>query len=278
MEIEKPRPQRDQQLSSPLPIPQIEFKTAFEEFNNKHLFLTCGIEKLDSILNLTVSDRLAIIGKRIYTQILITRLCINALSKKGHKIGFNTSNVIFVDAGNSTDIYQYVNFARQYGVDTEQILQRIILSRVFTVYQLADMIIHELSNVIQKFDSKIIVISDLLNMFVHDPQIEIKEARYLIKEIVKSIMTTRAFKDVLIIISISDENDINTHYNSSISYSKIILPSFDKYIKIINDDNNNSLINIKTRNSNRSFKYNTNLHSSKLLSIKERDLLMVSAY
>jgi hypothetical protein len=77
VEIEKPRQQRDQQLSSPLwPIPSIEFKTAFEEFDNKHLLLTCGIEKLDSILNLTIGDRLYIIGKRKYTQILVTRMCV----------------------------------------------------------------------------------------------------------------------------------------------------------------------------------------------------------
>jgi hypothetical protein len=178
-------------------------------------------------------------------------MCVSALlPKRSHKIAFDTSNVIFVDAGNSTDIYQCVNFARQCGVDIEQILQRMIISRVFTIYQLTNMIIHELSNVIQKFDSKIIVISDLLNMFVHDPQIEIKEAKYLIKENAKSIRTTRAFKDVLIIVSILDENDTNPHYNSDISYNKIILPSFDKYIRIINDDNDNSLINIKTRNSN----------------------------
>jgi hypothetical protein len=57
---------QDQQLSSiPLP-PAINFKTAFEEFRSKDQLLTCGIEKIDSILNLTAGDRLTVIGNKKY--------------------------------------------------------------------------------------------------------------------------------------------------------------------------------------------------------------------
>ena len=68
--------QQMQQLAS---ISPTKFKTAFEELVNKLAVLNCGIEKIDSLLQLTSGDRLAIIGNRKYTQILITRLCVNAL-------------------------------------------------------------------------------------------------------------------------------------------------------------------------------------------------------
>jgi hypothetical protein len=98
IELKHKEQQQKQQLSpsSLLLIPQLKFKTAFEELCNKHALLTCGIEKIDSLLQLTSGDRLAIIGNRKYTQILIARLCINALlllpsSKKEQQ--YNSSRV-----------------------------------------------------------------------------------------------------------------------------------------------------------------------------------------
>jgi len=50
--------------------------------------------------------------------------------------GFGSHHVIIIDAGNSSDIYQCVNFARQYGLDIKDMLRRIVVSRAFTVHQL----------------------------------------------------------------------------------------------------------------------------------------------
>ena len=69
--------QQQEQLS-PI-LPQINFKTAFEELCNKHELLSSGIEKIDSILKITGGDRLALIGNKKYSQTLVTRLCVNAL-------------------------------------------------------------------------------------------------------------------------------------------------------------------------------------------------------
>jgi hypothetical protein len=76
LELKLGQQQQKQQFS---PIPPIKFKIAFEEVYNKHEALTCGIEKIDSLLQLALADRLAVIGNRRYTQTLITRLCVNAL-------------------------------------------------------------------------------------------------------------------------------------------------------------------------------------------------------
>jgi hypothetical protein len=70
---------REQQMQQLASVPPIKFKTAFEELVNKHALLTCGIEKIDSLLKLTLGDRLAVIGNQKYTQTFITRLCVNAL-------------------------------------------------------------------------------------------------------------------------------------------------------------------------------------------------------
>src|SRR5919202_2755 len=204
---------QDQQLSS-IPLPRaINFKTAFEEFRTKGQLLTCGIEKIDYILNLTAGDRLVIIGNKKYSHTFLARLCVNALlssssSKKNNSklvtssSRFHTSNVIVVAAGNNIDFYEYVNFARQYYRRDviSRVLNNTIITRPFTVYQLADIVINQLPNVIQQYDAKMVVVSDLLDMFIGDPQIEANEARYLINEIVNSITKSRELEDVLVVV------------------------------------------------------------------------------
>ena len=147
----------------------ISIKTAFEELCNKHQLLTCGIEKIDSILKLNLCDRLAVTGNKKYSQMFVTRLCVNALlsssssKKNSSKLvassRVHTSNLIPVDAGNSTDFYQYVNFARQYYRRDviSRVLNNTIITRSFTVYQLADIVINQLPKVIQQYKAKMIL-------------------------------------------------------------------------------------------------------------------------
>ena len=125
--------------------------------------LRFDIEEIDSILKLGISECICLVGN--HSKILIERLCISALLPESHG-GIGSPNVIIIDDGNSSDIYSCVNFARQYGLDIKDILKRIIVSRPFTIYQLANLVTYELPNVIRKFDTKIIIISDILRMFL----------------------------------------------------------------------------------------------------------------
>jgi hypothetical protein len=285
--------QQQEQLST---IPAIKIKTAFEELCNKLELLACGIEKIDSVLNLTAGDRLAVIGNKKYSQMFVTRLCVNALllsssppltSKKKNNSKlvasrFHTSNVILVDSANSTDFYQYVNFARQYFRRDvlSRVLSNTIVTRPFTVYQLTDIVVNQLPQIIQQYDAKMVVVSDLLDMFVRDPQIEANEAKCLINEIVNSITKSRALEDVLVVVSLPFVGSVyHRNDQSAISYNKTIIPRFDKCIEITNvHENRDKMIHIKIRNNSRRNKNSVNdFHDSKLLSINKIDLLTISA-
>ncbi len=220
-----------QPLSSPsLVSHSFKFQSAYEEFIDRFTF---GIEALDSpssLLNLKTGDTLGIVSdgsnNRYYTNILLTRLSIRSLLSK-RQGGVSSPYVITIDAGNSLDFYQYVNFARQYDVDIKKILQRIIVSRAFTVYQLADLIIDELPKVIKQFDTRLVVVSDLLNMFIHDPNVDRKEGIYLIKEIVSAIrkISTSSSSSPRQILGVISWN----HHQSS--YNDILLSKLDKHIE-----------------------------------------------
>ena len=211
------------------PPPKIQ--TAYEQFSNR---LTFGIEKIDSVLELTTGETVCIVStdhnnsnNKYANNILLSRLCVRALMLK-RQGGFNSPKVIFVDAaGNTSDIYQCVNFARQYGLNIKKTLQSIVVSRSFTMYQLANTIINDLPKVLEQFSgAKVIVIGNLLSLFVNDPQVQIKEAKSLIRQIVNAVKMYTHNNNILSVISFSCCS------NNTKTYARLILERIDKYIEI----------------------------------------------
>jgi hypothetical protein len=279
--------------SSQLP----KFQTAYEEFDSR---LTFDIKRIDESISLKTGESVCIIGERKYTKILLARLCIRALLSKRHDgggNGFESSNVIVIDARNSLNVYQHVNFARQYGLDIKKkVLQHIIISRVFTVYQLTNIIMYELPKIIEQYDNaKLIVIYELLDMFLRDPQLEVEEGQRLIKEIINSIRRRReTFGNILTATSLSSSPHHNYKHQSSPSsaaaYHRIILPRFDKYIEIITTTksaNNTKKIstslegkvkdNSKARLHSKHYYNNKDSSNGCVFPVEERDLLLVTS-
>ncbi len=138
------------------------FQNAYEYLNNIKL----EIRGLKSSIELEVNDIVCIVGISELTNILLTRIGVCCLLPR-RSCGFipnesRNSNVLVIDAGNSIDVYQYVEFAKQYGLDTTQVLQRVVVTRVFTLYQLVHLIVYNLPKMIHKFNAKLILIPDLL--------------------------------------------------------------------------------------------------------------------
>jgi hypothetical protein len=266
--------QQQQNLSSSeIILPKFQTAYADIEDKRKRRILTFDIENIDSCsISVTTEDCVCIIGdERKYTNSILMRLCVRALMSK-RQGGFESTNVIFIDAGNDSDVYQCVNFARQYGLSIKKVLQSIMITRAFTIYQLADLIIYQLPRIVQQFNTKVIVvISDLLNMFTqeHDPNIDHNEAIFLIKEIINSIKKT--LDKTLVVVSFQQQQHNN--HKSYAEYDKILLPRFDKRIEItrnnnsINDSSNIKLLDVKI--------YNKSKNCSVPLLLEERDLLII---
>src|SRR5215208_7133914 len=215
----------------------VEFRTAFHQIEDISIKLTFD-KKIDSLLNLNAYGNLCIIGEQKCAQILIDRLCVHSLLPKRYSgtiiRGLNYSKIIAIDAGNCTDVYQFVDFARQYGLEVKKVLQSIVVSRVFTIYQLAHLIVFELPKIIEQFSSTsiIIVIYGLLHLFVSDPHTDKADAKNLTKEIASSLR--KISKDSFIIVSFA-------HCNTE--YERFLLPAFDKCIEITNNNNIDNIDN-----------------------------------
>ena len=162
--------------------------------------LTFGINQLDSFYQdirlLSISGRLSIV--------LVSRLCVRALLPKRHG-GLQSDAVIFIDAGNVSDIYQCTSYARQYGMNLTKVLDGIIVSRAFTIYQLTSLVMTEMPEAVKRFGAGLVVISGLLDMFNEDPQVDRQEARRLVCEIM--VAAKRVSRDVPVVISLYDTED-----------------------------------------------------------------------
>ena len=118
--------------------------------------------------------------------------------------GIESQNVIIVTSNNNFDFYRCINIAKKkYGMDINKVLDSVLITRVFTIYQLAQKIIYELPILIEKFKSKIVVISD---SFISDSkeyhhQIDKEEKDWVINQTIKSIK--RITNSIVIIFSSS---------------------------------------------------------------------------
>jgi hypothetical protein len=150
--------------------------------------------------------------------------------------GLDSPHVIIVDAGNKSDFYQTVNFIRQYGLDLKHSLDRIIVSRTFTIYQLKTLLQRELPKVIAKYQPSVVIVPGLLDMFDDDPNIKKKEAKTVIARIIKLINEISSRR--LVITSIRESK-----------YAKLVMPNFDKRIMLSNANHNR--LNVKLYSNER---------------------------
>jgi hypothetical protein len=142
-----------------------------------------------------------------------------------------------------------------------------VVSRVFTIYQLAYLITHDLPKIIEQFsiDNKVIVIVvyGLLHLFSSDPHIDRTDAKNLIKEISSSLR--KLSKEWFVIVSF-------THSNRQ--YTKPLITVFDKCIEITNDIDDNKVMRIDIKIRNRVIKRKC-FHYSMSTRLSERELLLV---
>jgi hypothetical protein len=179
------------QFQHALEVPQ--FRTALDYRRR----LTFGIDKLDSILQLHLDDIIGIVGDTRYTNALVTRLMVRSLLPHRHG-GFDAKKVMIIDADNSSNPYLCVDFGRRYRMHPRTVLNKVLVTRQFTIYQLTHTILYDLPKRVHLHRPSVIVISGLMDQFLQEPNIHINEFGNLISQIVPAL---RRIKDVLIIIS-----------------------------------------------------------------------------
>jgi hypothetical protein len=112
---------------------------------------------------------------------LASLLCVRA--QLPVQLGGLGSNVVFVDGGNTFQLYHVARLARLHGLDPKQTLERVYISRAFTAYQMTALVLEKLRETIRRYDAKLVVISDIAGFFL-DKDIAETEARRVYSQVI----------------------------------------------------------------------------------------------
>ncbi len=89
--------------------------------------------------------------------------------------GYDATSV-FIDGGNTFDVYQISNYAHTLHLNRDEVLRRIKVSRAFTCYQLVNLVVEKLPELLREEKVRLVVIAHILSMFT-DPDVDLNEAK-----------------------------------------------------------------------------------------------------
>ena len=127
----------------------------------------------------TTGDFALLHGSHAVTS-LASLLCIRA--QLPPQLGGLGSNVVFIDGANTFRLYQITRLARLHQLDPKQVLDRIYISRAFTAYQMAALILNKLEDAAKACNAKLVIISDIAAMFL-DKDVQEEEAKRIYSQV-----------------------------------------------------------------------------------------------
>lgn len=206
-------------------IKSLKLKTAYD-YLNQISFTVDGTS--NKTIELLSTDAICLLGNSRMTNLMLTKIAVHCLMPKKYG-GFRSSKVFVLDAGNCTDLYQFVDFMKQYGLNIKKNLKKIMISRVFTVYQLTHFLKYELPKTIHDYRINIVMIPDLLAMFLQEAEMDFNEVKFLLTEIINILKIITHEAKVLLITSLSLDDQLSPFV---IDLGNRIVKSFNKCIVI----------------------------------------------
>lgn len=112
---------------------------------------------------------------------LTSLLCVRA--QLPMQLGGLASNVVFIDGGITFRLYRIAKLAQLHGLNAEEVLQRIFISRAFTAYQLTSLVMEKLEETVKTYHAKVAIISDVAGFFL-DTNIAAEEAQKIYSQLI----------------------------------------------------------------------------------------------
>ena len=246
-------------------IKNLKLKTAYD-YLNQISFTVDGTS--NKTIELLSTDAICLLGNSRMTNLMLTKIAVHCLMPKKYG-GFRSSKVFVLDAGNCTDVYQFVDFMKQYGLNIKKNLKKIMISRVFTVYQLTHFLKYELPKTIHDYRINIVIIPDLLTMFLQEAEMDFNEIKFLVTEIVDIFKVITHEGKVLLITSLSLDDQLPSFV---IDLGNRIVKSFNKCIAIDKNKTNDKFKMLIRQKQGADY-----IAVKKYLSLTAEDVLTVKA-
>jgi RecA/RadA recombinase len=115
------------------------------------------------------------------------------------QLGGLGANVVFVDGGNTFQLYQVTHLAQLHQLNPRSVLERIYISRAFTAYQMTSLTMGKMEEAAKRTGAKLVIISDIGGLFL-DKDIPDEEARRVFSQ-VTAYLSTFAQKNHLALVA-----------------------------------------------------------------------------
>jgi len=139
------------------------------------------------------------------------------------------SKAIFIDGGNTFDPCLIAEYAEQLSLDSDKVLENILVSRAFTCHQLTSLIANNLKPWIDRLNIKLAVISNILEPY-SDPDIARKQSSIFFKVALNSLVSMiREKKIVAVVTSLDDEYIRKNSFFEKIAYHSNIIAKLEDY-------------------------------------------------
>jgi hypothetical protein len=136
--------------------------------------LSLNIDKLESVFPGFMLGDFAVLHGSFAVRSLLTRLCV--LRQLPYQLGGLETNVLFVDGDNSFRLYDISFLAQRYKLEPMDVLEKVLVSRVFTAYQHSSVILDKLEKTIYLHNSKLVLLSNPSHLYL-DTDLEAEEAQ-----------------------------------------------------------------------------------------------------
>lgn len=182
------------------------------------LGLSSEINFIDTLIGGLTSDAVTLFRGSDLPLLIAEKYCVRV--QLPENLGGLDSRALFIDAGNSFDIYLLTSIAREYELDFNRTLNRIIISRAFTPYELLQLVCKDINEVFDTYNTQLLVINDIFNLFTQD--FDVDESRKIIQKLGIAIRRISQTRHVPIVIT----------DNSRLSYFDFV---FKDYCDIITE-------------------------------------------
>lgn len=159
--------------------------------------LSLGVQVLDDIFpGFEAGDFVVLYEDRV--SFMSSTLCVRCMIPPD-KDGLGSS-VVFVDGGNLFSPYSLAEIARNHGLDSRKILERIYVSRAFTAYQFSSLILEKLETFLNSKRARLLVVSDITSLFF-DRDIPKIEAKDLFMKVCAKLSEIAAKKQAVVLVT-----------------------------------------------------------------------------
>ena len=139
--------------------------------------LSFGIKDLDEMCGGVRKHQFTFLYGGKVCQAIAERLCVRSqLSADDGGLGAAS---VFIDGGNTFDVYHVSDYATMLYLDRDKVLREIKISRAFTCYQLVNLIVDKLPMLLREQNVGLVVISNVLDLFL-DSEIDLNEIKHTV--------------------------------------------------------------------------------------------------